>query len=509
MACTNKWLADVHAAGGDIEPPLNPEIPAEYLRKPRRGPAPEAYLTFPPPSTCTSFVSPKRRSTALPEIDLPNQKRQRALKAPAHAMSQDSRSPTRKSSRQNKMVDKAQITTSETSGVDDVAVAVEHVSLTTQHVVDLNVTSRSTRRKRAVPPALPTPDLQAWPTPVLTPSVSGTQVDDAGDAEAESTRKSTTSKRSRSPTRRMVDLQIAKKPVFSKMATSSTHVPQDVRILYKAIQALARQSKGVIPLGIENEVKQDADGDLDDHYVAKKKNGKTRKQLNAEFEAMRKIRNETSKCQTKNLHESSWNELVHSRMLEQAELGHPGFSYYNITTARVIKDLVPGNEYGELLKGKMVDYAVTLGPPFIPEAYVINRLATSPSKLQRTINPSDYSPLCYEPVVLGIETKSHNGGSENGKVQLSVWAMAYFNRLRQLMQDPVTITLPLLLITDAHWTLYFASDLANAIHLIDAGDIGTTKDIIGCYTILEALRVIFKWVEDTFVPWFLEGVKPE
>jgi hypothetical protein len=48
-------------------------------------------------------------------------------------------------------------------------------------------------------------------------------------------------------------------------------------------------------------------------------------------------------------------------MLKQAVLSYSGFLYYNITTARVIKELVAGNEYGELLKGKMIDFAVTLG----------------------------------------------------------------------------------------------------------------------------------------------------
>lgn len=64
-------------------------------------------------------------------------------------------------------------------------------------------------------------------------------------------------------------------------------------------------------------------------------------------------------------------------MLKQAVLGRSGSSHYSTTTARVIKELVPGNEYGELLKGKMIDFAVTLGPPLIPTVHVINRLATS------------------------------------------------------------------------------------------------------------------------------------
>jgi hypothetical protein len=84
------------------------------------------------------------------------------------------------------------------------------------------------------------------------------------------------------------------------------------------------------------------------------------------------------------------NEIVHSEMLKQAVLGRPGFSYYNIITARVIRELV-------------------------------------------------------------LE-------------------------------------------------LYFASDLEHKIQLIDAVDIGTTADIIRCYTILEAIRVKFNWVEETFAP---------
>ncbi|KAF2245125.1 hypothetical protein BU26DRAFT_553647 [Trematosphaeria pertusa] len=159
MDCTNTWLAVVHAVGGDLEPPPNPEIPAEYLQKPRRRPAPDAYLPSPPLSTCTSLARPKRRRAALSEIDPPNQKRQ--------------------------------------------------------------------------------------PAPVLMPSVSEEQTDEG--TEVESAHESTTSKRSRSPTRRMT------------------------------------------------KVKQDSNGNLDDleDYVAKTSNGKTHEELKDEFKAMQDIRNET------------------------------------------------------------------------------------------------------------------------------------------------------------------------------------------------------------------------
>ncbi|PSN58778.1 hypothetical protein BS50DRAFT_509817 [Corynespora cassiicola Philippines] len=158
----------------------------------------------------------------------------------------------------------------------------------------------------------------------------------------------------------------------------------------------------------------------------------------------------------------------------------------------------------------MIDYAINLGPPLFSEDQVITRLATSLPPLQRTINPSDYSPLCYNPVAISIETKSPDGSKENGEVQLSVWAMAYFNRLRTLTQDPVSITLPLILVSDEHWKLMFARDLENAIEIIDAVDFGDTRDIIGCYKILAALRLLCGWAEEIFLGWFSDRVlKPE
>ncbi|KAF1980433.1 hypothetical protein BU23DRAFT_8594 [Bimuria novae-zelandiae CBS 107.79] len=246
MVCADAWLANVRAAGGDSEPPPNPTIPAEYLQKPRRRPVPNASLVPLSASTYTSLAPLKRRAT-LSEIDSPNQKRQQGtINAPTHAMSQSSQSPTRKPSRQTEIARKARTITTDTPAV---VAAVGHTLLATQHVVDPNATPRPTRRKRAAPLALPAPNLHIRPASVLTPSISEEHIDE--DVEVESAYESTTSKRSRSPTRRIVDLQIARKPVVSKSATSSTDVPQDVRALYKAIQVLARRSKGVIPLGIE------------------------------------------------------------------------------------------------------------------------------------------------------------------------------------------------------------------------------------------------------------------
>jgi hypothetical protein len=123
-------------------------------------------------------------------------------------------------------------------------------------------------------------------------------------------------------------------------------------------------------------VREDSDGDLFDlaGYVARRAKGKTYEELRDEFKAMRDIRNVTVIRNKKHLHELSWNELAHSPMLKQAVLGWPSFSDYNITTARVLKEPVPGNEYGELVKGKMIDYGVSIGPPLHTTDNLLHRL---------------------------------------------------------------------------------------------------------------------------------------
>ncbi|KAI9861227.1 MAG: hypothetical protein M1813_005400 [Trichoglossum hirsutum] len=121
-------------------------------------------------------------------------------------------------------------------------------------------------------------------------------------------------------------------------------------------------------------------------------------------------------------------------------------------------------------------------------------------------NPSDYYPLRYSPIAISIKTNSPDGSRESGVVQLSIWAMTYFNRLRTLTQNPVPITLPLILVSCEYWQLMFARDLEHSIEIIDAVGFGDTGDIIECYKVLAALRLLCGWAEDTFLGWFSNGV---
>ena len=155
----------------------------------------------------------------------------------------------------------------------------------------------------------------------------------------------------------------------------------------------------------------------------------SREDLLNKFKALQSVCDFTTVCKTHCLHEPSWNERVHYWLLEQAVCTYSRVKYHNITTACVIKDLVPSNKYGEILKQKMIDCAITLSPPLLSKNQVLTCLAASPCPLHYTINLSDYSPLCYNPITINIKTQSPNGEKECSEVRLSIWVMAYFNRL--------------------------------------------------------------------------------
>jgi hypothetical protein len=243
MALPDTWLMGVLNAGGSSEPLPVPQIPADYLQRPRRQrPASEQTRPLsshlPPPPA--SFSSLNRRRAALAEIDDPNsqpqRKRQRVPKAPTPVVLQVPPLPSKLQSH---------IAARKVEDTRNKAPAVDVMD-------DPSVTPRPFRTRRKLA-STPVTALDETAKPALIPSASEDKIGiDREDMEpASSVTESIGSKRSRSPTKRMVDLQVAEKKVVPKTAKSPADVPEDVRGLYRAIQSLARVPRGVIPLGIE------------------------------------------------------------------------------------------------------------------------------------------------------------------------------------------------------------------------------------------------------------------
>jgi hypothetical protein len=222
MALAHSWLAAVFDAGGDFEPPPDPQIPADYLQKPQRQHPAPTQTRLPPshlPSLPVSLSGPNRKRTALAEINLSNKsyphKRQQIPNESntTCAMSQPPRSPSKTSSR---------IAARKLEDIRKKAQAVEYV-------VDPNATPRPGRvgRKPAPGPAappVPVPALHEANLPELipTPSASDSEYIDRDEIDRpmssiSSVTKSTGSKaRSRSPTKRMIDLKLRKRQYLRK-----------------------------------------------------------------------------------------------------------------------------------------------------------------------------------------------------------------------------------------------------------------------------------------------------
>ncbi|KAH7110430.1 hypothetical protein B0J13DRAFT_462430 [Dactylonectria estremocensis] len=157
-------------------------------------------------------------------------------------------------------------------------------------------------------------------------------------------------------------------------------------------------------------------------------------------------------------------------------------------------------------------------------------VSTQDSGIGRSINHTDYAPLTLRPVSVSIETKTPDGGTQEGKAQLAVWAATHFERLRALqsfkrrrgrnMQEDgcfnnevwdlddeiIGMALPLLLISGSRWRLFFALDQRDTIDVLETITIGDTDTLLGCYKVVAALRELAMWSETTFKSWLMKDL---
>ena len=133
------------------------------------------------------------------------------------------------------------------------------------------------------------------------------------------------------------------------------------------------------------------------------------------------------------------------------------------TTARVVPSLIPRHTSGDILQSKIVDYTINLLPNDEMEDMILRLLESQPYDLQ-TINQTMCNHVRYLPIAISIETKTPDTSEQEAKIQLGMWAAAYFNRLRMFSHENTVLpTLPLLYVSGNWWYLHFACDRARRI----------------------------------------------
>lgn len=234
MDRADEWLTVTFDARNDVEPPLLPNVPLDYLAEPRKKRPKSSVL---PRSHSPVISRAKRKRATLAEIDPPND----LLLSPV----QESSLPLPKRQRPTKALDMAHQPRSPSKKKYEA----RNQTSTADNTMDLEATPTRPRHSnlRAAQP------LSETAIPNLLPSTSEGEVENLHqpDSAVSESADSRVSKRSVSPTKRMVDLRVADKRIIQKSIQSRLDVPGDVGDLFKKIQSLATFARNIVPKGIE------------------------------------------------------------------------------------------------------------------------------------------------------------------------------------------------------------------------------------------------------------------
>ncbi|KAF7554803.1 hypothetical protein G7Z17_g2641 [Cylindrodendrum hubeiense] len=248
------------------------------------------------------------------------------------------------------------------------------------------------------------------------------------DSTSTRSTRSTTSTRSRSPVKRMADLQLSAKPIMHLSLSSMPNgLPPTVRPLYKSLRRIAT-GVGVIPDCIKKAArsrvsKQDnrplrhnyytPTPNSDDKTSGGSRRPTTKATCRRELELVTEVCSTARLWLSENVNEASWNAFVHSPLLKLALYPLKEFdddndenddddadddydydddndeedneaegdaqdadsfsvyspvTFWDITTARPHPDCVPRHIRGDTLEAKMVDFCITVSDAHIQDA---------------------------------------------------------------------------------------------------------------------------------------------
>lgn len=208
---------------------------------------------------------------------------------------------------------------------------------------------------------------------------------------------------------------------------------------------------------------------------------------------------------------------VHIRVLKHALSGHKTVQVEPSLSAKIATSFVPtSNGKAAVVESKMVDFTLLLwlnrgrpqstpheAPPPIADSRLIAGIAKTVWNQpdgSRFVNQSSYAPLHFAPIACNIETKTATSANQ-GKLQLSVWTAAWFNRVSELLPDNRLPTIPLIHVVGHQWHISFASHRGSHIEVAGELAIGDTRTLIGLYQLVASLRRLGDWIETTYRAW--------
>ncbi|KAM0414724.1 hypothetical protein ACHAPT_013431 [Fusarium lateritium] len=220
--------------------------------------------------------------------------------------------------------------------------------------------------------------------------------------------------------------------------------------------------------------------------------------------AVRKIHRLARRCFKENLAESSWNNDVHSQVLESVLRDSPSsddelLDYRCCVTAQIIPTYRP-----EHAPSKMVDFCICIQPGANSLYHdAIESLCLSRPGM--SINHTDWGDLTKHPIAVSIETKGPEQSYDTALLQVATWHSSQWRSLCLGRHDPVNTIefLPGIIVIKHDW-YFVATDLDRfgKARTFERIPLGSTESILGIYKLCMALLTLLQWVRDQYWPAF-------
>ncbi|KPM34589.1 hypothetical protein AK830_g11981 [Neonectria ditissima] len=215
----------------------------------------------------------------------------------------------------------------------------------------------------------------------------------------------------------------------------SDHPSQQLASLLKEMRNVMR-SRGILPQTARHEFENSKDrriAELGEDWTVFSAERDTLGHVPSQESVLALLR--TARECHENFHsESSWNILVHSRLLGLAlqlpdsECFPQFIDFLPCSSASIIPDyLLP------LSPSKKVDFCICFNPSLETSPDICAAIEAARGCLPgNAINHTGYYPLRKRPIALSIETKMTGQGWDSAALQLSVWQASHWNFLQEL-----------------------------------------------------------------------------
>ncbi|PWY91465.1 hypothetical protein BO94DRAFT_533612 [Aspergillus sclerotioniger CBS 115572] len=230
-----------------------------------------------------------------------------------------------------------------------------------------------------------------------------------------------------------------------------------------------------------------------------------------DIRTVRKIYNLASRCFKNNHPESSWNNDVHSRILDWLLRDSPGgddlIDYRCCLTAQIVPEYQPRKS-----PSKMVDYCICIQPATnSPQYQAIQSLCKYRPAM--SINHTDWADLTKYPIAVSIETKGPSIGYETALLQVATWHSAQWRSLHWDTDGDVLASsgnidfLPGIVVMQHHW--WFVATALNQSGKAQTFErllLGETESILGIYKLFLSLQRLVNWTRDQYWVTFQTSV---